>query len=88
MNRKFLIKELNKILKSFGKVSRKQNKKLILHFGDKLKVTVLEENIKSEIFRILKHSYKLKKAGERKFLIKVVRNILAFKCKHRVGRIY
>jgi len=88
MNRKFLIKELVKILKSFGKVSRKQNKEAILHFGDKLKVTVLEEEIKSEIFRILKQCLKVKKSGERKYLVKVVLNILKFDCKHRIGRIY
>ncbi len=88
MNKKILIIEANKILKNINKLSRKQIKLNILFFGDKLKITVIPDSVKSEIFKILKYCLNCKSTNERKFFINIVIKKLKFEIPHRAGRVY
>ncbi len=88
MNKKVLISEAGKIVKNINRLKKKQIKKSILYFGDKVKITIIPEDIKSEIFRILKCCLLCKNIYEKKFFIKIIINKLKFEIPHTASRIY
>ncbi len=88
MNRKILITEANKIVKNINRFNKKEIKKSILFFGDKVEISVIPQDIKTEILRILKYCLKCKNNPERKFYIKIIVKKLKFEVPHTVGRIH
>ena len=86
MNRRILITEANKIGKNINKYKKKEIKKSILFFGDKIEISVIPQGIKTEILKILKYCLKCRNNPERKFCIKIIVKKLKYEVPHTVGR--